>query len=91
MFKKQDEQFDRMAADPARRRKGIDDLSSRRTLLFWCGVVITLCAFAIFFFSKAGSGGGEGLGFAAAVQWILVFKFESDLRLLRVVERLHAG
>jgi hypothetical protein len=91
MFKKQDEQFDRMAADPARRRKGIDDLSSRRNVLFWCAVVVTLCALAMFFFSNRSSGGGSALGFAAAVQWMLVFKFESDLRLLRVVERLHAG
>jgi len=90
MFNKQDEQFDQMAADPARRRAGIADLSSRRNLMFWCAVGMTLCALVTFFMSLRGARGGAAVGFAAAVQWMLLFKFESDLRLLRVVERLHA-
>ncbi len=89
MFARQDEQFDRMAADPARRRAGIADLSLRRSVLFCCAVVMTLCALMVFFGSNRTSGGGAAIGFGSATMWMLVFKFESDLRLLRVVERLH--
>ena len=59
--------------------------------MFWCAVVMTLCALATFILSvrNARGGGGAAIGFAAAVQWMLLFKFESYLRLLRVIERLH--
>jgi hypothetical protein len=90
MFTKQDEQLDQMAADPVRRREGIVGLSWRRNVMFWCAVVMTLCALATFFMSLRSARGGAAIGFAAAVQWMLLFKFESDLRLLRVVERLHS-
>jgi hypothetical protein len=88
MFAKQDEQFDEMAIDPARRREGIADLSSRRTIILWCAVGMTSLAL-VFFFANRAAGGAAAVGFAAAVQWMLAFKFESELRLLRVVERLH--
>ena len=90
MFTKQDEQFDQMAADPVRRREGIAGLSRRRDVMFWCAVVMTLCALATFFMSLRSARSGAAIGFAAAVQRMLLFKFESDLRLLRVVERLHS-
>ena len=91
MFTKQDEQFDQMAADPLRRREGIAGLSRRRNMMFWCAAIMTLCALATFFLSlrTARGGGGAAIGLAAAVHWMLLFKFESDLRLLRVIERLH--
>jgi hypothetical protein len=88
MFTKQDEQFDQMAADPVRRREGIAGLSWRRNMMFWCALVMTLCALATFFMSVRTSRGGAAIGFAAAVQWMLLFKFESDLRLVRVIDRL---
>ena len=91
MFHKQDVEFDQMAADPARRREGIADLSWRRNVMFWCAVLMTLCALVTFFISlRVDRGGAAAVGFAAAVQWMLLFKFEADLKLLRVVERLHA-
>jgi len=88
MFKKLDEEFDEMAADPARRRQGIARITLRRDVMCWCAVGMTLVALP-FFFPNRSPAGGAAIGFAAAVQWILLFKFESDLRLLRVVERLH--
>ena len=88
MFTKQDEQFDEMVADRARRREGINGLSWRRTMFLWCAMVMTLLAL-VFFISNRSP--GAAIGFAAALQWMLCFKFESDLRLLRVIERLHKG
>jgi hypothetical protein len=88
MFKRLDEEFDEMAADAARRREGIVSLTSRRDVLCWCAVIMTLVALP-FFFTNRSPAGAAAIGFAAAVQWMLLFKFESDLRLLRVVERLH--
>ena len=88
MFTRQDHNFDQIAADPVRRREGIASLSVRRNVMFWCAVVMTLCAFTTFFLSVRSAPGGAAIGFAAAVQWMLLFKLESDLRLLRVIERL---
>ena len=88
MFKKDDEQFERTAADPLRRRAAIGDLSRRRTILFWCALVSSVCAIVGSFSGKSAL---AGLWFAAAVQGSICFKFESDLRLLRVIERLHVG
>ena len=92
MFAKQDRQFDEMAADPERRRSGIAAFTSRRNLIFWCAMVVSLLALAGFLIPGGLSGQGAGLAsYGAAMQWMLVFKFESDLRLLRVIERLHSG
>jgi hypothetical protein len=88
MFVKQDQQFDEMIADPARRRQGIISLSLRRDVLCVCAMVATVCALAFFFPDRISGGGTAAIGFLAAIQWMLVFKFESDLRLLRTIERL---
>ena len=88
MFKRYDEQFQRIATDPLRRRAAIDDLSQRRTILFWCALVSSVCAIVDGFSGKPAM---AGLYFAAAVQWGISFKFESDLRLLRVIDRLDVG
>jgi hypothetical protein len=87
MFKKIDEEFDEMAADPTRRREGIARITLRRDVMCWCAVGMTLVALP-FFFSNRSPAGGAAIGFAAAVQWMLLFKFESDLRLVRVIDRL---
>lgn len=50
--------------------------------------MISVCAIVGSFSGKSAM---AGLSFAAAVQWSICFKFESDLRLLRVIERLHVG
>ena len=87
MFKKQDEEFDEMIADPVRRRAKIADLSWRRTCIGFFAIGVTVCAVASAWCSKgAGGMGGVAISFAAA--WIIFFKTESDLRLLRTIERL---
>ena len=85
MFTKQNLKFEETAADPMRRAVAIADLSNRRAILFWCACVVTLAAVASSFSSKPVGG---VLALCAAIQWMLVFKFESDLRLLRVIARL---
>ena len=90
MFSKYDEKFAEMAANPTLRRAAITDLSGRRTMIFWCAMfmtlLITVCLIISTFESKPV---GVGLGFVAALQWIIFFKFDSDLRLLAVIDRLH--
>jgi len=86
MFKTIDGEFDKMAADPTRRREGIARTTLRRDVMCWCAVGMTLVALP-FFFANRSPAAGAAIGFAA-VQWMLLFKFESDLRLLRVIDRL---
>jgi hypothetical protein len=83
MFTKQDERFDQMTFDPTLRRAKIADLSMRRTIIFWCAIVM-VGAIAEMWNGHGATGGV----FAAAVIWGICFKMDSDLRLLRVVERL---
>src|ERR1017187_942296 len=85
MFKKQDEEFDEIAVDPIRRRSKIADLSWRRTLIGSCALVIMFAALVGIW--SGGRGAIAGV-FAAAISWGIFIKHESDLRLLRVVERL---
>jgi hypothetical protein len=44
MFTKYEDSFDEIAADPARRRIAIADISRRRTIVGWCAVVMSICA-----------------------------------------------
>ena len=88
MFKKQDEDFDEMAADQVRRRAKIADLSWRRTLIACCALVIMFAAVAEMW---SGSKGAIAGVFAAAISWGTFIKYESDLRLLRVIDCLQKG
>lgn len=88
MFIKEDETFTRTATDPFRRRESIADLTRRRKILFWCALTMALLMVASSFGNKPMS---AGLGLAAAVQWMLCFKFESEIRLLRVIDHLQAS
>ena len=86
LFTKSDEQFDQLVTDPERRRTAIADRSKIRAALFWCASLITLLSGA------SGLEGGKSpvAGFFfGAFFWILCFKSESDLRLLRAIERLY--
>lgn len=86
MFHKQDSAFDEIAVNPRRRAAAIKSLSSRRNILFWLACFTTLLIIPASFGSPNGAG---TTAFCAVIQWMLAFKFESDLRLLRIVSRLH--
>jgi len=71
------------------REASIGELIRKRRLLFWCAVVTTLCAVGASFAGR-NSGGSAALGLVAGIHWILVFKYESDLRLLMMIRRLQS-
>jgi len=86
MFAKQDIIFDDIASDPRRRAYAIKSLSFRRKMFFWLACFTTL----LFIPASFGSPNGAGpIAFCATIQWMLLFKFEADLRLLRALARLH--
>lgn len=91
-FDKADDAFIQAAADDTMRPALIKSTARRRTLLFWCAVVITLCALGMIFAelnNRANNSEVAGVEFGVAVMtWMQVFKCESDLRLLKLVEKL---
>src|SRR5262249_20496428 len=85
-FTKADDQFVEKAVDDTRRASAIADLNTRRVLLLVCLLLFVVGAVL------AGIGGGTGFGVGGAVfvaiYTSIVFKMESDLRLLKVIDRL---
>lgn len=86
MFIHQDDLFAESATDPVRRRIVIADLAKRRRLVMWGAYTVTFTTLLCGFTRQPFVG---LLALGAAIQWMLVFKFESELRLLRVIDRLH--
>jgi hypothetical protein len=86
MFMKRDQQFETMAAAPERRHAAIRQLSRVRTVFFWVAVLISVLNIVDAF-------QGEPIRFltvfSPVVLWLLTFKFQSDVRLLRAIDRLH--
>jgi hypothetical protein len=88
-FERGDVRFVEKGVDDLRRGIAIRQLIRKRRLLFWCAVTTTVCAVSVALIGRS-SGGGALLGFAAAIHWLLVFKSESELRLLMMIGRLKA-
>ncbi|MBM3971046.1 MAG: hypothetical protein FJ302_14485 [Planctomycetes bacterium] len=86
MFTKQDDQFAEIALDPERRRAAIADLSRQRTLFFW----LAMFMFALGLLeNEVGKQFTRPVGtsfLCLFVVWICGKK-ESELRLLKVIER----
>ena len=85
MFNQADEKFAAFAADASKRREMISSRQLSRTVLFWCAVILTACDLL------GGWFGGRTLGLlttATVIQWVIVFKFDSDVRLLTVIDKL---
>lgn len=87
LFEREDIRFVERGVDASQREAAVGDLIRKRRLLFWCAVATTLCAAGVSF-AGHDSGGGAALGLAAGIHWILVFKYESELRLLMMIRRL---
>jgi len=89
LFNEADEQFTELATDASRRRIAITSRTQARNSLFWTAIFLFAIAIiglghtseATFLFSLVG----------ASFMTCLSFKFESDLRLLKIVERLQNG
>jgi len=94
-FDKADDAFISAAIDDARRPELIKTMSRRRNIIFWLAVVISVCALVIMIAAisdKNHNSTGFSVGcleFTVAVMaWTQVFKCESELRLLKLVEKL---
>ena len=86
MSTKLDDEFVATAVDPVRRRTAIAELARRRNISMWIVAVLTI---AFFGFCIFGSRQPDAYFiFIVFLAWIQLFKHESDLKLLRVVDRL---
>jgi len=93
MFANNDDSFAEMAVDPERRRALIKDFSQRRTFLFCCAIVGSIGFLLIPFISGSVVAGSafvahDCVAFTVAALWLVCMQFGSDLRLLRVIDRL---
>ena len=80
--------FEETAADPIRRRAAITDLSKQRTILFCCALVMTGCAFTMFFTSTRSPNSPALLSFAAALlSWIGFIRVDSRRQVLTLLEK----
>jgi hypothetical protein len=81
-----DEEFIATVADPVRRSTAIAGIIKQHKRLSWIVVIITLGFFALNYFSSKPPNGI--LVLVIFLPWMQFYKCESDLRLLRVIERL---
>jgi hypothetical protein len=95
---KADDKFIQEAVDDKCRPWLIKETSRRRTMLFWCAVLVNVCAIAVIIFAMndkfhnpAGAGVVGIMCAVAAMQWMQVLKNDSDLRLLKLVEKLKSS
>ena len=86
MFKNNDQEFAEIAADPVRRRAAIADLAGRCNTSSICAGVASAGLIVATIANPQGTGVLAG---CVAGLWAIAFKFDTDLRLLRVVDRLH--
>jgi hypothetical protein len=87
-FARADDRFIERGADDSQRQLAILQLSKKRTGAFWLAAFLGVCTFVMAFAPGDRLGAGVGIGLAAAIQWMLVIKYESDLRLLMMVGKL---
>ena len=92
-LERSDAKFVTQAADDSERQAAIERLSGARRLMFWTAILMS--ALFLFVFTLGARhptfgavGGAIGLGFGAVMSTVNLMKCESDLRLLKVVERL---
>ena len=87
MFTKHDIEFEEMAADSVRRSAVIASLSWRRVVVFWGALAFMVAAFL-----EDWGGRRDALTIlSAAIFFTLYVKMESDLRFLRLIDRLQKG
>ena len=92
-LERSDAKFVAQAADDSQRSAAIERLSGVRNWTLRLAILMSLCFLVIFMLGAlhptfGAVGGALGLGFSTIIQWVNLMKFESDLRLLKVVEML---
>ena len=85
MFKKCDDDFDEMVADPIHRSAKIADLALRCKLIWWCAVILIVCAGLE---TYLGAKTAAGAVLCAAIILSICLKMDSDLRLMKAIDRL---
>jgi hypothetical protein len=94
-FDKADDAFIQAAVDDSRRPELIASMARRRTMVFWAAVISSVCALAIMFIEITGKAHISGMSgavffYVSAMNWMQVMKCDSDLRLLKMVDKLVA-
>ena len=85
MFKKSDQAFREQTIDPVFRAAALIKLTQSRNWFLCIGGLMSLIIFAG---ELLGAPPNSAVILAAAIQWIVFFKMDSDLRLLRVIDLL---
>jgi hypothetical protein len=85
MFSKSDAMFAAYAVDPVKRKIMISSRQTVRRLLFWCAIVTTICAWCQIL---SNHGGTIAFQLTAAVLWVLLLKFDSDVHMLIVADAI---
>ena len=88
MSTKPDDDFVAIAADPARRSTAIASLTKQRTKMCWILGIILLGFFGICIFGSRQP--DAPIILVVIIPFMQLYKCESDLRLLRVVDRLQS-
>lgn len=88
MFIKFDTDFDEIASEPSCRRSEIVRLTEQRKALFWVAMLVTSAAVGSMFVNR---GGTAVVTFFAAMLWMVAFKINADVRLLRVIDRVQTS
>jgi hypothetical protein len=85
MSNKQDQEFLIQAADQKLRTEAIAAISKRRTVLIWAVAIVTIGIFAAGFIWRQPDIYSV---IVCSILWILLYKSDSDLKLLQIVEQL---
>jgi bacteriorhodopsin len=95
MFKKSDQRFEELMADPVLRRKRMAELSRARKWIFGSAVcvLVALCILTIASTAlrETPSRAMPLMVFGAVMIWISYFQMEFDLKILRLMDRLQGG
>jgi hypothetical protein len=92
-LERSDAKFVTQAADDSQRQAAIERLSGARRWMFWMAIWMSALFLFVFILGArhptfGAVGAAIGLGFGSVMSTVSFMKCESDLRLLKVVERL---
>ena len=86
-FERGDVQFVEQGIDDLRRGAAISELIRKRRRLFWFAAAYSIFALFLPLIGRNPGLGGP-MGLIAAFLWMMVFKYESELRLLMMIGKM---
>ena len=87
MFHKDDERFATLMTDSFQRQAAIEELTKKRNILGWIASLMAVIMIVSKFFGETIN---SGMGFITLFL-LIAFKFDSDLRLLKVIDKMCAA